>query len=32
VEGGARIISCVTFGRAPDPGDRAAPDSDFIRN
>jgi ComF family protein len=31
-EGGARIISCVTFGRAPDPGDRAAPDSDFIRN
>ncbi|MCA2982837.1 MAG: ComF family protein [Gemmatimonas sp.] len=30
--GGARIISCVTFGRAPDPGDRAAPDSDFIRN
>ncbi len=32
VEGGARIISCVTFGRAPDPGDRAAPDSDFFRN
>lgn len=32
LEGGARIISCVTFGRAPDPGDRAAPDSDFIRN
>jgi ComF family protein len=30
--GGARIISCVTFGRAPDPGDRAAPDYDFIRN
>lgn len=30
--GGARIISCVTFGRAPDPGDRAAPDFDFIRN
>jgi ComF family protein len=29
--GGARIISCVTFGRAPDPGDRAAPDYDFIR-
>ncbi len=23
-EGGVRIISCVTFGRAPDPGDRAA--------
>ncbi|MBL0939662.1 MAG: ComF family protein [Gemmatimonadaceae bacterium] len=23
VAGGARIISCVTFGRAPDPGDRA---------
>ena len=32
LEGGARIISCATFGRAPDPGDRAAPDSDFIRN
>lgn len=32
LDGGARIISCVTFGRAPDPGDRAAPDSDFIRN
>ena len=32
LEGGARIISCVTFGRAPDPGDRAAPDSDFTRN
>lgn len=31
LDGGARIISCVTFGRAPDPGDRAAPDSDFIR-
>ena len=31
-EGGARIISCVTFGRAPDPGDRAASDSDFTRN
>ena len=30
--GGARIISCVTFGRAPDPGDRAVPDYDFIRN
>ncbi len=27
VDGGARIISCVTFGRAPDPGDRT--DSDF---
>jgi ComF family protein len=32
LDGGARIISCVTFGRAPDPGDRAAPDSDFTRN
>jgi ComF family protein len=32
VHGGARIISCVTFGRAPDPGDRSAPDSDFTRN
>jgi ComF family protein len=32
LEGGARIISCVTFGRAPDPGDRAAPDSASIRN
>jgi ComF family protein len=30
--GGARIISCVTFGRAPDPGDRSAPDYDFTRN
>ncbi|GAB1341309.1 ComF family protein [Gemmatimonas sp.] len=30
--GGARIVSCVTFGRAPDPGDRAAPDSDSTRN
>jgi len=26
-EGGARIISYVTFGRAPDPGDRAHNDS-----
>jgi ComF family protein len=32
LDGGARIISCATFGRAPDPGDRAAPDYDFIRN
>jgi ComF family protein len=32
LEGGARIVSCVTFGRAPDPGDRTAPDYDFIRN
>lgn len=31
LDGGARIISCVTFGRAPDPGDRTVPDSDFIR-
>lgn len=30
-DGGARIISCITFGRAPDPGDRAVPDSDFFR-
>ena len=30
--GGARIISCVTFGRAPEPGDRAVSDYDFIRN
>jgi ComF family protein len=27
-EGGARIISYITFGRAPDPGDRAASDFD----
>ena len=27
-EGGARIISYITFGRAPDPGDRADTDSD----
>lgn len=32
LEGGARIISCATFGRAPDPGDRASSDPDFIRN
>jgi ComF family protein len=32
VDGGARIISCVTFGRAPEPGDRAVSDYDFIRN
>lgn len=31
-EGGARIISCVTFGRAPDSGDRASPDDDSQRN
>ncbi|MEN9508540.1 MAG: hypothetical protein RLZZ621_1103 [Gemmatimonadota bacterium] len=31
LDGGARIISCVTFGRAPDPGDRTVSDSDFIR-
>ena len=31
-DGGARIISCVTFGRAPEPGDRAVSDYDFIRN
>lgn len=28
-EGGARIISYLTFGRAPDPGDRTDPDLDF---
>jgi ComF family protein len=31
-DGGLRILSCVTFGRAPEPGDRAASDIDFIRN
>ncbi len=31
-DGGARIISCVTFGRAPEPGDRAVSDFDFLRN
>ncbi|QJR35031.1 ComF family protein [Gemmatimonas groenlandica] len=31
-DGGARIISCVTFGRAPEPGDRAVSDYDFLRN
>lgn len=29
VDGGTRIISCVTFGRAPDPGDRTETDFDF---
>lgn len=29
VDGGARIISYVTFGRAPDPGDRSGPDFDL---
>ena len=28
-DGGARIISYVTFGRAPDPGDRTGPDIDL---
>jgi ComF family protein len=28
-EGGARIISYLTFGRAPDPGDRTDSDLDF---
>lgn len=32
LEGGARIISCVTFGRAPDSGDRTASDDDSLRN
>lgn len=31
LDGGARIVSCVTFGRAPDPGDRALPDPDPSR-
>ena len=31
-DGGARIISCVTFGRAPEPGDRAVSDYDLLRN
>jgi predicted amidophosphoribosyltransferase len=31
-DGGVRILSCVTFGRAPEPGDRAVSDIDFIRN
>jgi len=29
VAGGARIISSVTFGRAPDPGTRPLPDDSF---
>ncbi len=29
VAGGARIISYITFGRAPEPGDRTVPDLDF---
>lgn len=32
LDGGARIVSCITFGRAPDPGDRTVPDYDFPRN
>ena len=32
VEGGARIVSFVTFGRAPDPGDRADSTLDSDRN
>jgi hypothetical protein len=28
-DGGTRIISYVTFGRAPDPGDRAGTDFDL---
>ncbi len=31
-EGGARIISYVTFGRAPDPGDRSSSDFDPDRD
>ncbi len=30
-DGGARIVSCVTFGRAPEPGDRTVSDFDFLR-
>lgn len=29
LDGGARIVSYVTFGRAPDPGDRAVTDFDL---
>lgn len=32
VDGGARIVSFVTFGRAPDPGDRADSTFDSDRN
>lgn len=31
-DGGAGIISCVTFGRAPDAGERAFSDDDSLRN
>ncbi len=31
-DGGTRIISCMSFGRAPEPGDRADPDFDSDRN
>ena len=31
-DGGARIISYVTFGRAPDPGDRIDSNFDSDRN
>jgi len=30
--GGARIISYITFGRAPDPGDRTDPNVDFFKD
>ncbi len=30
--GGARIMSYITFGRAPDPGDRADPNVDFFKD
>jgi ComF family protein len=29
ISGGARIVSYITFGRAPEAGDRAVPDLDF---
>ena len=29
---GARIISYITFGRAPDPGDRSDPHADFFKD
>ena len=31
-DGGARIISYITFGRAPEPGDRSDSDLDFDRD
>ncbi len=31
-DGGARILSYITFGRAPDPGDRTDPNVDFFKD